>query len=118
MKMDNLVRTYGKVVNTWMAYNEELGRYVITQVEIEYREYSLIDGHMVKRGTEDFSREREKNIRRAEIWTWDGLKYNKGGHRWWYFEGFINYDKTHTKEIKKLLAFKYPKAKEIQLRKF
>lgn len=114
--MNNLVRTYGRIENTWRAYNEKTGLHEITQIEIQYREYSLIDGHMVNRGTEDFSRERKKNIRTAEIWTWDGLKYNKGGHRWWYYEGSITYDRTQTKEMKKLLAIKYPKAKEIQLR--
>lgn len=48
--------------------------------EVPFTEYSE-NGRPIRRGTEDFSRERYHSLKVYEIWTWDGKSYNKGGQR-------------------------------------
>ena len=116
--MNNTFKIYGKVITIWTHMEERNGREieVITQKEIEYTEYDL-DGNIISVGTEDFSRERYKNeILEYFVYTWDGKKLNKGGHRWFDFEGSIKFSKCHRKDIKEYLNKKYKDAELVQLR--
>ena len=115
------IRIYGKVVNTWKATEEytrngeTFERPVITQYEIAYKEYDE-DGNLVGIGTEDFSRERYRTIDRKQIWTWDGQKRNKGGHRWFDYEGDVTCNLNQLAAVRKLMEKKYNKAAMVQLR--
>lgn len=116
--MTNTVRIYGKTINTWKHLEERNGREieVTTQMEIEYKEYDL-DGNIVSSGTEDFSPERYRNsIAYPSVYTWDGKKLNKGGHRWFDFHGSIKFLKSQRKEVKEYLKRKYVESEVIQLR--
>ena len=118
------IRIYGKTVNTWKAwetylYNgaEEREREVITQREVEYKEYDE-NGELVAVGTEDFSAERYREICEKWVWTWDGQKLNKGGHRWFECQGTIKFNLNQQKDIMRYLRNKYSDASVIQLRTF
>ena len=75
--VDNRVRLYGKKVSKWM-HEDERGRNVCYQFEMEYKEYSVENGTLVGEGTEDFSTERyRQEIITKLVWTWDGKKRNK-----------------------------------------
>ena len=116
--MTDRIRIYGKVVNTWKNLVTMGGiEYEKTvQWEIEYREYYTDDYTIAGAGTEDVQPERrEKELTRRWIYTWDGKKYNKGGHRWFEREGYIEYPKSQTKEVKEYLKHKY-NAELVQLR--
>lgn len=122
--MDNTVRIYGKTVNTWKAWEtfiwrgQEKEREVITQYEVEYKEYDK-DGNLVAVGTEDFSAERARVLDNKWVWTWDGKTYNKGGHRMFDCQGSIKIDLNHTQEVYKYyLRNKYSDATLIQMRTF
>lgn len=92
-------RIYGKVLETW-EHEQENGRVRTYQVEIAYKEYDA-DGELVGAGSEDFSKDRyHKELREAYVWTWDGEKRNKGGYRWFEFEGRTIYRRKDVKLIK------------------
>lgn len=110
------VRLYGKTVEMWTATNER-GRDVMTQAEIEYKEYNAL-GELVATGTEDFSRDRYKEITWAYVWTWDGERRNKGGHKWFERRFFIKFRKAERQTLKRYLTARYPEAAEIQIRVF
>lgn len=122
--MNNKVRIYGQIVNTWTAWKtitvrgEEREVEYTTQYEIEYTEYDM-DGNVVGIGTEDFSAERyNTTFKSQEIYTWDGKKLNKGGHRWFEYRGFVRYNTEQRKEVKQYLKNKYNNAELVQLRSF
>lgn len=77
----NTVRIYGKTVNTWKAYDEALGREVITQIEVAYDEYDYETAEKIGSGTEDFSSQRARDLKTYWVWTWDGKSYNQGARR-------------------------------------
>ena len=60
-------------------------------IEVEYKEYRE-DGSLKGIGTEDFSTERWSAIHWGFVYTWDGQRRNKGGHRWFDFEGSYRTD--------------------------
>ena len=67
--------------------------------EVEYMEYRE-NGELKQIGTEDFSHARLcKEVKSRYIWTWDGMKRNKGGHRWFECCGLIHYT-GQTKYVK------------------
>lgn len=116
--MKKTVKIYGKVINVWKHMEERNGREieVVTQREIEYTEYDLT-GNIVSVGTEDFSPERYKNeIAECYVYTWDGKRLNKGGHRWFDCEGLIKSQKYQRKYIKEYLNNKYKDSELVQLR--
>lgn len=109
-------RIYGKTVQTW-KHEDERGREVIAQREIEYREYDLEDGSLIGTGTEDFSEQRYRDqFIEKLVWVWDGEKRNKGGHRWFEYVGTVAYARGKAANIKKYLKIKYNDAEVIQLR--
>lgn len=112
----NRVRLYGKKVSKWM-HEDERGRNVCYQFEMEYKEYSVENGTLVGEGTEDFSTERyRQEIITKLVWTWDGKKRNKGGHRWFEFLGYVEFAKRDKKLVQECLKNKYKGTEEIQLR--
>lgn len=115
--MNNKVKIYGKMLNKWLS-KDERGRNCLTQVEYAFKEYDLY-GELVRTGSEDFSAERyHKTFKEAFVWTWDGHKYNRGGHRRFEDQGLIRFNKEQYKELKEYLSNKYPKAQIIELRYF
>lgn len=120
--MNTTVRIYGNIVNTWKAWEPVIirGQYQererITQYEIEYTEYDM-NGNVVATGTEDFSAERyNTTFKSQEVYTWDGKKLNKGGHRWFEYRGFIRYNASQRKALNQYLKNKYNEAELVQLR--
>lgn len=107
-------RIYGKEIERW-THEDEHGRERTVQVEYEYKEYDET-GDLIGTGTEDFSYDRmKKQLVTRFVYTWDGERRNKGGHRWFDFAGSILYNKKDGKEIKKHIERKY-NAKLVQLR--
>lgn len=102
------IRIYGKELNTWKAYDEN-GVERITQIELAYSDYEIATGKLVSTGSEDFSRERARNLQKYEVWTWDGEKRNKGGYRWFELQCYckINRSETAPKDLKTYLSKKY-----------
>ena len=107
------IRIYGKVLNRWL---ENISEYVnrMVQIELEYKEYDVESGELVGTGSEDFSRERYESIIKPDIYTWDGEKLNKGGHKRWDYRGYVTINKTDRKALKQYMANKYNT--EVQLR--
>lgn len=107
------IRIYGKVLNRWL---ENISAYVdrMVQIELEYNEYDVESGALVGTGSEDFSRKRYESIIKPDIYTWDGEKVNKGGHKWWDYRGYVTINKTDRKALKQYMANKYNA--EVQLR--
>lgn len=112
----NTVRIYGKVINRWLVTDEK-GRDRLTQLEFTYRDVDE-NGKTVATGSEDFSSERLRTqTERRHIYTWDGQRRNKGGHRWFDYEGSILFRKSEYKELKAYLKNRYPNAEKIEARK-
>jgi hypothetical protein len=82
--------------------------------EVPYKEYRA-DGSILQLGTEDFSSQRLKTLKKKYVWTWNGEKRNKGGHRWFECQELVTFNGS-TKELKTVLGIKYPDAKLIELR--
>lgn len=103
--MEKTVRVYGKVLNEWFS-TDDYGRVILTQTEVAYKEYRE-NGELKATGTEDFSPVRwNKATKKRWIFTWDGEKLNKGGHRRFEDQGMIRYA-GDTKVIKSILQSKY-----------
>lgn len=115
--MYRTVKVYGKVVNTWKQWVMMGDREVekIVQYEMTYREYDVEDGTLVGVGTEDITAERRKAFEKKTAWTWDGQRYNKGGHRWFDMVDSIEYTKGNGKDIKEIIKKQY-NAELVQLR--
>ena len=117
------VRIYGKVVNTWKSWEtytwkgETREREITTQYEIEYKEYDE-KGSLIATGTEDFSRERYRQIDTQWVWVWDGKKRNKGGHRAFECMGTVTFNLNNEGDVMRYLRTKYNNAALIQLRIF
>ena len=115
IEMLKTYRIYGKRLQEWTREDEQ-GRVRLVQVEIEYKEYDE-EGDLVGAGSEDFSLERlHKTLAQNKlVYTWDGQKRNKGGHRWFDFQGYITFNKKQSKLIKDHLMRRYG-AELVQLR--
>ncbi len=59
--------------------------------EVKFTEYSS-GGEPINEGTEDFSSERYNRLPVYQIWTWDGIKRNKGGKRWFDYAQSVRTD--------------------------
>ena len=117
------VRIYGKTVDKWFS-EDGSGRKVLVQIEVEYKDYEFDfwgtgEWDLVGTGTEDFSPERYKTcVSIKSVWTWNGRKLNKGGHRWFDYQGLIKFRVSDRKNVIDYLKTKYDNAELIQLRKF
>lgn len=116
------VRIYEKQLNRWTVWNEDFNREELVQAELEYREYEAETGEVVRHGTEDIQYGRGRNsknrTRTMTVYTWDGMRVNKGGHRWWEQQKTITYRPSDRKALGIYLKRIYPKAAEIQLRTY
>jgi hypothetical protein len=83
--------------------------------EVEYKEYRQ-DGSLKAIGTEDFSTKRYNNLEGRAVYTWDGEKRNKGGYRWFDYQGYFRTD--NLKELKNYMELKYNNAAMVQIRKY
>ena len=114
--MRDRIRIYGNTIFRWWGYDEVKDEVYVTQREIGYFDYDNYTGDIVGAGTEDFSTTRYNNeIRKRQIYSWDGEKRNKGDKRWFDCRGWITYRKSEAKAVKEYLKQKY-NAAEIQLR--
>ena len=117
------VRIYGRTLDRWSSEDETCRRF-ITQIEVEYKDYEFDfwgtgEWDLVGTGTEDFSPERYKTcVSECFVWTWDGRKLNKGGHRCFEEQGLIKFNSSDRKNVIDYLKLKYNNAELIQLRKF
>lgn len=110
-----VIRVYGKILNRWSHINDS-GREVATQYEVAYKEYNTETLELVGVGSEDFSPIRySKEIKRQEVFTWDGERRNKGGNRWFEDRGGITYRKSERKAVMDYLKRLY-NAELVQLR--
>lgn len=109
------IRIYGQTLNIWRSV-DETGRQRIVQKEIEYKLYDTETCGLVRAGSEDFSPEcYDKIVSEKFIYTWDGQKRNKGGHRWFDCQGIIRFRKSERKQVIDFLKRKYG-AELVQLR--
>ena len=114
--MPESFRIYGKTLTIWKAFGID-DRERIFQRELEYTEYDAETMEIVGTGSEDFSTERYNyELEERWLWTWDGNKRNKGGHRWFELHGYIRYRKSDRAKVKAYYKQKY-NATEVQLRK-
>ena len=106
MKEYETLKVYGDTLNYWKAYDEQLGREVVTQREVEYKEYDS-QGNLINVGTEDFSTQRwnESSINHYEAWGWDGEHLQKGGKRYFDRLGTCRIRKQDLYKLKHLLPF-------------
>lgn len=92
-------RIYGKELNTW-EHELENGRVRTYQIEVAYKEYDK-DGDLCGVGSEDFSLDRYNvEMMWKFVWTWDGVKRNKGGHRWFECQGMVRYTRKDARAVK------------------
>lgn len=121
--MNERVRIYGDTLRTWTSIEEytfrgeQKEREVIVQRELEYKEYDL-DGNLLATGSEDFSTERYREIDSQWLWTWDGNKRNKGGHRWFDCLGLVKFNINTKREALVLMKALHKDAAVVQLRTF
>ena len=100
MKEYETLKIYGEKVNRWTAWDENKGREVTTQIEVEYKEYDTT-GKLVAIGTEDFTVARYiEQLNDYSVWGWDGSHMNRGGHK--YFERLMDCRKVNRKDVYKL----------------
>ena len=112
----NKVRIYKDIVNKWDVYDEVKGRMVTTQYEVSFAEY-YTDGTFYRIGTEDFSADRyNKQVRLGWVYTWNGTRRNRGGNRWFDFQGSVQYLKGQAKDVKEFLKTRFPGAEVIDIR--
>ena len=115
MKEKTNVRIYGRLLREWRT------DYRVEQLEYEYTDYTE-DGRVVGRGTEDFSLERwNKQTRLFWVWTWDGVKRNAGGKRWFCPERVVRIrnvrgERGRVLEVLKRTNVYCAMASEVQLR--
>ena len=109
------VRIYGKTLNTWES-KDESGRMRVTQYEVSYKDYDAETGSLVGIGSEDFSPERlRKQTEERWVYTWDGVRRNKGGYRWFDARGSLHFRKSGRKQLLRLFKSRY-NAELVQLR--
>lgn len=114
-------RIYTRTVNTWKCWEPVLirGQYqereIVQQYELEYKEYDE-EGNLVGTGTEDFSRDRYREIDQKQIWTWDGKRYNRGGHRWFDYVGNVRFNLNDQRSVLLLMKKLHKNATLVQLR--
>lgn len=115
--MNNTVRIYGKELERWTYEHEKYGT-LVSQIEVAYIEYDANTGEIVGTGSEDFSMKRwSQEVKGAYVWTWDGEKLNKGGHRWFEQEGYYRFRKSEAKQFKLYMNTKFTEAALVQIRK-
>lgn len=93
--MENTIRIYGKRKEIASDY-----------YEVEYTEYRE-NGTIKQTGTEDFSGSRWNKVLCHWVWTWDGVKFNKGGKRWFECRCLMYHTGTPKQVINVLRATRY-----------
>lgn len=94
------------------TYDEER----TTQIELAYNEYDA-EGNLVRKGSEDFSINRYNDtIKRYRVFTWDGIKINNGGYRWFENVADIVVSKGNRKKAFEIVKRWYSDAAAIELR--
>lgn len=104
MKEYETLKVYGEIKTIWKAYDEEKGREVVTQREVEYKEYDN-QGNLIGTGTEDFSSQRWHEVKYYEAWGWDGEHLQKGGKRYFDRLGTCKIKKQDVYKLKQLVPF-------------
>lgn len=124
--MENRIRIYGRVVNTWSHWTEIDVRNPWTgklekrnavkeyQWEVAYTEY-YSDGTVAAVGTEDFQKPRYNDLIEAHMQVWKG-KLNRGGHKVWETMKTVKYIRGNGRMVKALAREWYPNAMEIKIR--
>lgn len=122
MKEFETMKVYGKIINTWKHMTTRIWRgqpqeiETVSQYEIAYKTYDA-NGEQIEIGTEDFSTERYNSTLKAyRIFVWDGVRYNKGGCRWFDEVLTVKIDRKNRKLLKDLASVWFPKAAEISIR--
>lgn len=106
------VRLYGNPVETW---KDDKGR--MTYVELEFTDYNIYSGEVVGTGTEQFSRDRYKDVISRLIWTWDGSERRNDGTRWFHYTGkSVKYKRGDGRLVKVLVENWYANDSAIDLR--
>lgn len=83
---------------------------------VKYKEFDE-NGKQVGFGYEDFSGKRwNSTFKLVEIWTWDGEKLNKGGHRRFDCEGAYLINKDSAKVFKAFAKNAYNSKAMVQVR--
>lgn len=82
-------------------------------LEVEYKEYRE-DGSLKATGTEDFSANRWASTPIRFVYTWDGERRNKGGKRWFDYEGAYRIDDP--KGLKGYIQKRVPEAVVVDVR--
>ena len=112
--MRKTVRIYGRELESWWSEDDK-GRRILRQIELEYTEYDIETCEIVATGSEDFSKQRYKDtLLHKMVWTWDGQKRNRGGHRWFEYSRDVKYIKGKGKEVKTYLKNMYKMAVGIE----
>ena len=100
----------------WTVRDIITSRDVVVQYEYSYTEIDTESGNVVGMGTEDFSPERyRREVVTRWIYTWDGTRRNKGGHRWFDDRGRVTYRRTQVADVREYYRNRY-QAAEVQLR--
>ena len=113
------LKMYGKTINCWehACVCKDGSEYMKpVQYEVAYTEYDR-DGNVIRKGTEDFSADRIKNVGHYIIWTWNGVKYNRGGHRFFEAQGSARIERKNVWKLKAIAAKMHPDAAAIDVRK-
>lgn len=104
------VRFYGKTLQIW----ENDGQLI--QMEKAYTDYDIETGEIKATGSEDFSPMRwVYETEDRWVWTWDGKKRNRGGHRWFEQHNLMQYRRNDRKLVKEYFKNKY-NAELVELR--
>ena len=107
MKEYETLKVYGKKINRWTAYDEQRGKEITTQVEVEYKEYDR-DGELIATGTEDFSKDRWDNeVRDYMMWAWDGETRGKVGQKLFRCLFYITIRRSDVWKLKQVTAAWY-----------
>ena len=102
------MRIYGKVKVLWQAEDHK-----DAYLEVAYKEYRE-DGSLKATGTEDFSVKRWSKTPIRFVYTWDGERRNKGGKRWFDYEGAYRID--NPKGLKGYFKAIRPEAEIVEVR--
>lgn len=114
------VRLYKGYINRWYAnMTDSRGRdiQVTTQWERPYTEYRA-DGSVKQTGTEDFSRERERQLANYRVFIWNGTDLNRGGHRKFREIGWCIINRADKHKAADLVRIQNPGTQIVELRAF
>lgn len=112
------VRLYKGYINRWYANTtDSRGKdiQVTTQWEHPYTEYRH-DGSVKQTGTEDFSRERERQLGNYRVFLWNGTDLNRGGHKKFREIGCVTINRADKRKAVDLFRAQFPGTQIVDLR--